>query len=89
MAKVTIGKLTDKAIEDRNIRKWAVWQKEVSRFDWQYDSVEECYIIEGEVIVETGEGDFHIKPGDFVTFSKGLKCTWDIRKPIKKYYNFP
>jgi uncharacterized cupin superfamily protein len=50
---------------------------------------EECYILEGEFDVETEEGTVHVKPGDFVTFKDGLKCTWDIKKPVKKHYNFP
>ena len=29
-----------------------------------------------------------VKNGDFVTFKKGLKCMWLIRKPIKKHYKF-
>ncbi|RKX55019.1 MAG: cupin, partial [Thermotoga sp.] len=24
--------------------------------------------------------------GDFVTFPKGMKCTWKVLKPIKKKY---
>ncbi|MFH0764257.1 MAG: cupin domain-containing protein [Candidatus Omnitrophota bacterium] len=26
--------------------------------------------------------------GDFVTFPEGLACTWDIKIPVKKHYNF-
>jgi len=26
--------------------------------------------------------------GDLVTFPRGLSCTWDIRNPVKKHYNF-
>ena len=47
------------------------------------------YIIEGEFSVETKKGIVRIKPGDFVTFNDGLKCIWDIKKPVKKHYNFP
>ena len=89
MSTVRIEKLSDKEIERRNIRQWPIWAKEKSRFDWTYDGDEECLILEGEVLVETKDGDFHIKPGDFVTFEAGLHCIWDIRKPIKKHYNFP
>ncbi|MCD4729391.1 MAG: cupin domain-containing protein [Bacteroidales bacterium] len=89
MAKVIIEQLGETEINQRGIRNWPVWEKEVSRFDWSYNSDEECLILEGEVIVKTGEVVFTIKKGDFVTFKSGLECTWDIKKPIKKYYNFP
>ncbi|MDH5793723.1 MAG: cupin domain-containing protein [Candidatus Bathyarchaeota archaeon] len=26
--------------------------------------------------------------GDYVIFPKGLKCTWEIKKRIKKHYKF-
>ncbi|MCF6155075.1 MAG: DUF861 domain-containing protein [Candidatus Brocadia sp.] len=33
----------------------------------------ECYILEGEVVVETKDGEkIEIKAGDFVTFPKSL-----------------
>ncbi|MCD4697722.1 MAG: cupin domain-containing protein [Bacteroidales bacterium] len=89
MAKVVIEKLTEEHVKSRGIRGWPIWEKEVSRFDWQYNGDEECLILEGEVTVETKEGSYNIKPGDFVTFKDGLKCTWDIKSPIRKHYNFP
>jgi len=88
MSKVNIKTLDSEYISKKGIYNWPIWEKEVSRFDWYYDSDEDCLILEGEVVVETSEGQFAIKAGDFVTFSKGLKCVWDIKKPIRKHYNF-
>jgi uncharacterized protein len=88
MAKVIIEKLQETEIEKRGIRSWPVWTKEVSCFDWYYDGDEECLILEGEVVVETAEGNFTLKAGDFVTFKQGLKCVWNVKKPIRKHYNF-
>ncbi len=88
MKKVNIEQLHKDEIEARGIRNWPVWEKEISRFDWKYDSKEECLILGGEVTVETADGNYSIKPGDFVTFSQGLKCIWDIKKPIRKHYHF-
>lgn len=88
MAKVNIERLSTGEIEERRIKSWPVWEKEVSRFDWTYDADEECYILEGEVEVETSEGIYQIQPGDFVTFSRGLSCVWDIKKSIRKHYRF-
>lgn len=89
MGKVIIEKLTPSEIEKRGINSWPVWEKEPSRFEWTYTGDEECLILDGEVTIETTEGDFNIKAGDFVTFKDGLHCTWDIKSKIKKHYNFP
>ena len=70
------------------IKSWPIWEKEVSRFDWHYNFTEECYILEGKVVVETPDGNVKFGKGDFVTFSKGLSCVWDIKEPVKKHYNF-
>ncbi len=89
MAKVVIKKLDESEINLQGIKKWPIWEKEISRFDWSYDGDEECLILEGEVTVETADGNYTIKKGDFVTFKDGLKCVWDVKKPIRKHYNFP
>lgn len=88
MEEVTIKKLSDREIEDKNIKSWPIWEKEVSVFDWHYDDIEDCLILEGEVTVTTNNNNYHIKAGDFVTFKKGLSCNWNITKAIKKHYNF-
>jgi len=44
--------------------------------------------MEGEVVVETKDGKMvQLGKGEFVTFSEGLSCVWDIKKPVKKRYN--
>ena len=87
--KVEIQKLKDDELDKKNIKSWPIWEKEVSRFDWHYDQIEECYLLRGNVIVETDDGNkIEFGKGDFVTFPKGLSCTWDIKEPVKKHYNF-
>jgi len=88
MSKVNIEKFSEEKLKKLGINSWPIWTKEISRFDWTYSGNEECYIIEGEFVVETEDGVFEIKAGDFVTFKDGLNCTWDIKKPVKKHYNF-
>lgn len=88
MKDISIKKLSGDQKKDLQIEFWPIWEKEISRFDWQYDADEECLILEGKVVVETEDGDVTIGAGDFVTFKKGLKCVWDIKSPIKKHYNF-
>lgn len=89
MEKVIIQKLSKQEIEDLGISNWPVWEKEVSRFEHYYEGDEECLFLKGEVVIETPEANYTIIPGDFVTFKDGLTCTWDIKKRVRKHYNFP
>ena len=87
--RIKIDKVDKKEIEEKGILEWPIWEKEISRFDWHYDSIEECYLLEGEVVVETEDGEkVEFGVGDFVTFPEGLSCVWDIKKPVRKHYNF-
>jgi len=86
---IRVEKLTGEEIKKRGVLSWPIWTKEVSRFDWHYDSVEECYVLNGKVVVETKDGNkVSLGKGDFVTFPKGLSCVWDIKEAVKKHYNF-
>jgi uncharacterized cupin superfamily protein len=87
--KIEIRKPNMEDMEDQGVLSWPIWEKEISRFDWHYDETEECYLLEGEVVVETEDGEkVKFGRGDFVTFPQGLSCAWDIKKPVKKHYNF-
>lgn len=86
---IKVEKLSQEELKKRGIFGWPIWTKEVSRFPWSYDSTEECYLLEGAVTVETKDGKaVSFGEGDFVTFPKGLVCTWEIKVPVKKHYNF-
>ena len=67
---------------------WSIWECAPNKFDWEYSEEEHCFIIEGSVIVTTIDGSVQIEKGDYVIFPKGLKCNWEVIKPIKKYYSF-
>lgn len=87
--KIQVQKPSKEDLEGRGVTSWPTWEKEVSRFDWYYDSIEECYLLEGKVVVETKDGEkVEFGKGDFVTFPKGLSCVWDIKEPVRKHYNF-
>ncbi len=88
MKEIEIKQLSEEEKRAKGVQSWPVWEKEVSRFDWEYAGTEQCLILEGEVIVTTANGEYHIKAGDFVTFQDGLKCHWNVIKPIRKHYNF-
>ena len=89
MDEIIIKKLSQEEIEKKGLKSWPIWEKEISRFEWYYDDIEECYILEGKVTVETENGGkIEFGKGDFVTFPKGLSCVWDIKEAVRKHYNF-
>ena len=38
--------------------------------------------------MHTADGTVEMRQGDVVTFPKGLKCAWEVKKPVKKVYTF-
>ena len=89
MPEIKIEKLPEEKLKKIGVRSWPIWEKEVSRFDWHYDTTETCYILQGDVTVEIPGGkSVNFGPGDFVTFPKGLTCVWNVKKPVRKHYNF-
>ena len=86
--RIKIERPTQEQVTGRGITKWPIWTKEASTFDWKYDAQEVCYFLEGEVTVKTDQGSATLKPGDLVTFPKGLACTWHVTKPVRKHYRF-
>ncbi len=71
------------------VSSWPTWSKEVSKFPWTYSEQEVAYILEGEVTVTPKDGEsVSFGPGDLVTFSAGLSCTWEVKKPLRKHYQF-
>ena len=82
----TKKKPTPKEIEEA--KKWSMWEKEESVFDWYYDGEETFYVLEGDVTVTWDGEQISFGVGDLVTFPKGLKCTWHIKKKIRKHYTF-
>lgn len=85
---ITINRYSRERLNEMDVFNWPIWEKNVSKFDWEYDTEEQCYIIEGLAEIETPDGVVTICQGDFVTFCKGLKCKWHVKEPIKKHYNF-
>ena len=75
-------------LDTMHVDSWPIWTKEVSTFDWTYDTKELCYLLEGEAIVTPRDGGepVTIKARDLVNFAAGLSCTWQITKPVKKHY---
>lgn len=88
MDKIIVKKLTDQEKKILGVENWPIWEKEPSKFDWEYDQIEQCLILEGEAKVEGAGEVVEFRKGDFVQFPKGLKCRWTIVNKIRKHYNF-
>jgi|TARA_Y100000294_G_C8430246_1_gene286511 hypothetical protein len=86
--KISIEKKSLEEITKMGILNWPIWECEVSEFPWTYSEKESCYILEGEIDVETEIETVKIVPGDFVIFPKGLNCQWKVSKPVRKHYSF-
>ena len=69
-------------------KSWPIWDCKPSKFDWEYNQEEHCYLIEGNVIVSSQLESVKIRKGDYVIFPKGLKCHWEVTTHIKKHYTF-
>jgi hypothetical protein len=86
---IKIQKLAQDELNKMGVFSWPIWEKEASTFKWHYDDIEECYFLEGRVTVQTQDGkSVSFGQGDFVTFPRGLSCTWNVEKPVRKHYNF-
>ena len=89
MAEIRIERPVEEKIKQMGILSWPIWEKDISCFDWYYEATEVCYLLEGKVVVKTEDGqEVTFGAGDLVTFPKDLSCTWDIKEPVKKHYNF-
>ena len=65
-----------------------IWTCGVSEFNWYYDSEEPALIVEGEVTVTYGSKSVSFAEGDYVVFPKGLACVWQVKRAVKKHYEF-
>ncbi|GFR50888.1 hypothetical protein Agub_g13179, partial [Astrephomene gubernaculifera] len=80
---------SDEVLMSKGVRSWPKWSCGVSKFPWTYQESETCYILEGKVIVTpTGGEAVEIGAGELATFPAGMSCTWDVKAPISKHYNF-
>ena len=79
---------TKEELNELGVNEWGIWTKEVSEFPWEYDSKETFFVLEGEAEIDSEGEKISFGPGDLVTCHSGLKCTWKVKKPIKKHYRF-
>ncbi|MBT3478873.1 MAG: cupin domain-containing protein [Candidatus Marinimicrobia bacterium] len=89
MSEIIVKQLSEDEIQEKGIRSWSTWSCDKSDFPWEYSERETCYIIEGQVDVETENGEtVSIGAGDYVIFPQGIKCTWHVHQGIYKHFAF-
>ena len=86
--RITVERPGEERLATLKVASWPIWTKEPSAFAWHYDEREMCYFLEGDVVVKTDKGELALRPGDLVTFPKGLSCTWHVNKAVRKHYRF-
>jgi uncharacterized cupin superfamily protein len=88
--KITVEKPGAAKLEALGVKQWPTWSKEVSTFPWDYSSQEVAYVLEGEVTVTPKNGGDPVSfgAGDLVTFPAGLSCVWEVKKALRKHYQF-
>jgi len=86
---IKIEKPAPERLEELKVKTWPTLEKEACTINWYFDQIEESYFLEGRVIVVTEEGqEVEVKKGDLAVFPKGLRCTWYIKKPMRKHFMF-
>ena len=85
---ITVEEPSAQRLKALKVSTWPIWEKEPSTFEWHYDEPETCYFLEGEVVVKTAQGSVTITTGQLVTFPKGLDCTWQVKRAVRKHYRF-
>lgn len=88
MTEITIEhNVTPIKLDAMDVDCWPIWKKEISTFEWSYDTDEVCYILEGAAVITPADGEpVNIERGDLVRFPAGMTCTWQITEDIEKHY---
>jgi len=86
--KIIVSTPSAAEVSKMDFSNWGTWECGVSTFPWSYDATETCYLLEGNVVVETRDQKVEFKKGDLVVFPKGLTCKWNVLRPVRKYYKF-
>jgi uncharacterized protein len=70
-----------------DVFSWQTWEKEPSKFVWQFAEKEKAYVLEGKVYIRAHGSDevYLLEKGDFVTFAPGLRTYWHVVEPFKKH----
>ena len=89
MSKVTVESNPSEALlSELGVAQWPTWEKEVSTFPWLFQDKETAFILAGECVITPNDGSAAVTftVGDLVVFPRGLECTWEVKKALKKHY---
>lgn len=76
-------------LSELEVSNWSSWSKEVPTFPWSYSEREIAYVLEDEVeVTPRGGAPVSFGKGDLVTFPAGMTCTWEVKKALRKHYQF-
>lgn len=80
---------SEERLQQLDVSNWAIWEKEVSKFNIDFDETECAYVLDGEILVTPKGGEpVRILPGDLVVFPAGLDSDWEVVKPLRKHYSY-
>ena len=86
---VVVHNPSQEKLNELGVSKWAIWEKEVSKFPIDFGSTECAYVLDGEILVTPKGGEpVRIVAGDLVAFHAGLDSQWEVVKPLRKHYSF-
>jgi uncharacterized cupin superfamily protein len=63
-----------------------LWACSPGVFDLKFGWDEMAYLLEGELVIESGSEKVHLLPGDFFFSPQGTEARWIVRKAIKKVF---
>lgn len=63
-----------------------IWESDCAEFDHYYQTDETCVIATGSATVKYDGKEVSFGEGDLAVFPKGLKCTWVVHTPMKKFF---
>jgi uncharacterized protein len=63
----------------------ALWECTAGRFTWRYANDETIYILDGGCrLVQPGQPEMRLSPGDSAHFSRGAVVTWTVDTHVRK-----
>jgi hypothetical protein len=80
-----VENLTEKEILERGVRNWPDLEKDAYGVGWQYNSIQDCLMLEDETLVETADGKVEFSKSNLTNSTKRIPYTWNIKEYIKRY----